>query len=116
MPILAFTGTLLQEIRYITKLLPNSEHAVFLALRRIDENRPHFLAYDFFMPEQSASGGGVSLDPNDCQRHFDKLKEHPWYRKNGTYRHLCHLHSHAGMSVFWSNDAAWFPGDGADSA
>lgn len=101
-PILAFTGTLLQEIRYITRSLPNSEHAVFLALRRIDENRPHFLAYDFFMPEQTASGGGVSLDPKDCQRHFDKLKEHPWYSKNGTHRHLCHLHSHAGMGVFWS--------------
>lgn len=101
-PILAFTGTLLQEIRHITKSLPNSEHAVFLALRRIDENRPHFLAYDFFMPEQTASGGGVSLDPKDCQRHFDSLKGHPWYRKNGTHRHLCHLHSHAGMGVFWS--------------
>lgn len=102
-PVLAFTGTLLQEIRYITKSLPNSEHAVFLALRRIDENRPHFLAYDFFMPEQTASGGGVSLDPKDCQRHFDKLKEHPWYSKNGMHRHLCHLHSHAGMGVFWSS-------------
>ncbi len=102
-PILAFTGTLLQEIRYITKSIPDSEHAVFLALRRIDENRPHFLAYDFFMPEQTASGGGVSLDPKDCKRHFDKLKEHPWYKQNGTHRHLCHLHSHAGMGVFWSS-------------
>lgn len=101
-PILAFTGTLLQEIRYITGKLSNSEYAVFLALRRIDKNHPHFLAYDFFMPEQKASGGGVSLDPKDCQRHFDGLKTHPYYKENGLHRHLCHLHSHAGMQVFWS--------------
>lgn len=101
-PILAFTGTLLQEIRYITNKLSNSEYAVFLALRRIDKNHPHFLAYDFFMPEQKASGGGVALDPKDCQRHFDGLKTHPYYKENGLHRHLCHLHSHAGMNVFWS--------------
>lgn len=101
-PVLVFTGALLQEIRYITGKLPNSEYAVFLALRRIDEHKPHFLAYDFFMPGQKASGGGVSLDPVDCQRHFDALKAHPYYKEHGLHRNLCHLHSHAGMGVFWS--------------
>ncbi len=96
-PILAFTGTLYSEIRHIAESLPNSEFALFPVLTRIDQNRPHFLAYAFFMPEQSASGGGVSLDGPDCTRYFQKLQGRI------PHKHICHLHSHASMQTFWSN-------------
>lgn len=102
-PILAFTGKLYREIRYITEKNAHSEYAVFLLLKRIDENRPHFLAFDFFMPGQTASGGGVSLNAKDCSKYFERLKEVDYYKQNGLQRHICHLHSHASFGTFWSS-------------
>ena len=102
LPILCFTGYLYRQIRYITESIPNSEYAIFLMLRRIDERRPHFLAFDFFMPGQVASGAGVSLYPNECDRYFDMMRKAPYYQKNGLHRNICHLHSHASFGTFWS--------------
>ena len=103
MPILAFTGTLYSEIRFISESLPNSEFALFPVLTRIDQNRPHFLAYDFFMPGQSASSAGVSLDGSDCTKYFQRLKEGLPFTEEPLHRNLCHLHSHASMGTFWSS-------------
>lgn len=103
LPILCFTGYLYRQIRYITEFIPNSEYAIFLMLRRIDERRPHFLAFDFFMPGQVASGAGVSLYPNECDRYFDMMRKASYYQKNGLHRNICHLHSHASFGTFWSS-------------
>ena len=95
LPILAFTANLYCKIKYITHSIPNSEYAVFLKVRKIDEHVPHFLAYDFFMPKQTASGGGVKLDGDDCSKQFEK--------HGLPHKCLAHLHSHAGMGCFWSS-------------
>lgn len=93
-PILAFTGSLFRELQYITTTHADSEYAVFLKIQKIDEYRPHFLAYEFFMPKQEASGGGVDLDPKDSLEMF-KVTKLP-------HRFIAHLHSHGTMNVFWS--------------
>ena len=103
MPILVFTGNLYREVLYITEKLHNSEFALFLLLQRIENSKPHFLAFDFVIPAQEASGGGVSLDGDDCRKHFDALAKNAYYSTNGLHRHLAHLHSHAGFECFWSS-------------
>lgn len=97
-PILVFTGTLYAEIRYLAEKLSSSEFAVLLVLHQIDEGRPHFLAYDMCMPGQTASGAGVSLMADDCDKYFRRLGD-----AGITQKHIAHLHSHASMGVFWSN-------------
>lgn len=93
-PVLVFPGILWQEIRYITHKIPNSEYALFLTLERLDPKRPHFIATKLHMPKQTASSAGVRLDTKDCERLWGEL--------NTPHRHICHLHSHASMNVFWS--------------
>lgn len=101
-PLLCITGTLYREIRYIVEKHPNSECAMFLTLKRLDANKPHFLAFDLFMPGQDVSGGSVSLDGPDSEKYFAALQDVPYYKTNGLHRHLCHLHSHGQLGVFWS--------------
>lgn len=100
-PILAFTPALYQELSYLTAIM-DTEWAVFLTLKRLSPAEPHFLAHDWFMPLQSAHGGGVSVDAEDARRYYQALKEHPYYKDHGLHRHLCHLHSHVNMDVFFS--------------
>lgn len=97
-PVMVLPGALWQEIRYITHKLSNSEYAVFLTLERLDPRRPHFMAKNIFMPKQEASSGGVSLDTKDCAAIWENLK-----KENVPHRHICHLHSHASINVFWSS-------------
>lgn len=101
-PVLCFTATLYREIRHMVERNANSELAMFLTLKRLHTHKPVFLAFDFFMPGQEASGGGVSLDADDCRKYFDALREVPYYKENGLHRHLCHLHSHGRNGIFWS--------------
>lgn len=101
-PLLCITAALYREIRYMVEQNPNSELAMFLTLKRLHEKKPIFLAFDFFMPGQEASSGGVSLDADDCRKYFNALKDIPYYKENGLHRHLCHLHSHARFDTFWS--------------
>ena len=101
-PVLCFTATLYREIRHMVERNANSELAMFLTLKRLHAHKPVFLAFDFFMPGQEASGGGVSLDADDCRKYFDALGEVPYYKENGLHRHLCHLHSHGRNGIFWS--------------
>lgn len=101
-PVLCITGTLYREIRYIVEAHPASECAMFLTLKRMDANRPHFLAFDMFMPGQDVSGGSVSLDSEDCEKYFKALSEVPYYKEKGLHRHICHLHSHGRNGIFWS--------------
>ena len=103
-PVLAVSAKLWREIRYVVEKNPNHECAMFLCLKRLDENRPHFLAFDMFMPGQDVSGGAVSLDGEDCDKYFNALKDGvPYFKENGLHRHLCHLHSHGRNGVFWSS-------------
>lgn len=101
-PVLCFTATLYREIRHMVERNANSELTMFLTLKRLHAHKPVFLAFDFFMPGQEASGGGVSLDADDCRKYFDALREVPYYKENGLHRHLCHLHSHGRNGIFWS--------------
>lgn len=101
-PVLCFTAMLYREIRHMVERNANSELAMFLTLKRLHAHKPVFLAFDFFMPGQEASGGGVSLDADDCRKYFDVLKDVPYYKENGLHRHLCHLHSHGRNGIFWS--------------
>lgn len=101
-PVLCFTATLYREIRHMVERNANSELAMFLTLKRLHAHKPVFLAFDFFMPGQEASGGGVSLDADDCRKYFDALKDVPYYKENGLHKHLCHLHSHGRNGIFWS--------------
>lgn len=94
-PLLFFTGTLYQEIRHLVSLRPKDEFAVFLLLEKIDENRPHFLATDFYMPKQTASAASVKLDVPDCLE---------FYKASGCkQRFIAHLHSHATFGAQWSS-------------
>lgn len=112
-PILCITATLYREIRYLVRQNSRSELAMFLTMKKLHETKPIFLAFDFFMPGQEASSGGVSLDAQDCRKYFNALKDIPYYKENGLHRHLCHLHSHGSMEAFWStiDDAQQFSKD-----
>lgn len=102
-PILAFTGTLHQELRYLARSIPDTEWAVFLTLKRLSATQPHFLAFDWFMSGQTASGAEVAMDAADAQRYYEALKDVDYYRENGLHQHLCHLHSHGSMHAFFSS-------------
>lgn len=102
-PILGITSLLYQEIRYIVGLIPRQECAMFLTMKRINTNLPHFLAFDFFMPVQEASGGHVSLSVEDSMTYYTYLETtYPYYAENGLHRNLCHIHSHGAHGAFWS--------------
>lgn len=101
-PVLAFTAALYQELRYLAVSIP-TEWAVFLLLKRLSTAKPHFLAFDWFMTDQRASAGEVSMDADDARRYYRVLEETPYYKEHGLHRHLCHLHSHAKMNVFFSS-------------
>ena len=104
-PILAFTGKCYREIRYIVERNAANEFAVFLAIKKIDPKKPHFLAFDWFMPGQTVSAGGVGIDfeKGNCREYFEAIGKIPYYQKRGVQRGLCHLHSHASFGVFWSS-------------
>lgn len=112
-PVLCITATLYREIRYLVERNAHSELAMFLTMKRLHETKPVFLAFDFFMPGQEASSGGVSLDAKDCRKYFNALKDIPYYKENGLHRNLCHLHSHGNLEAFWSSidDAQQFSKD-----
>lgn len=101
-PVLAFTAALYQELRYLAVSIP-TEWAVFLLLKRLSTAKPHFLAFDWFMTDQRASAGEVCMDADDARRYYRVLEETPYYKEHGLHRHLCHLHSHAKMNVFFSS-------------
>jgi hypothetical protein len=82
--------------------MSHSEFAVFLTLKRLTPHKPHFLAFDWFMPGQEASSGEVSLDAADCRKYFEALENVPYYKEHGLHKNLAHLHSHGNMGVFWS--------------
>lgn len=101
-PVLIFPGILWQEIRHITHKLSTSEYALFLTLRRLDPKKPHFIASALHMPKQTASSAGVQLDTKNCETLWAELGKDKYLAENGLHRHICHLHSHASMNVFWS--------------
>lgn len=99
-PVIVFTSKCWQEIRYLTTKYPHREWAVFLTMKKLDNMRPHFLAFDWFMPGQRASSGEVSLDTEDCIKYFDRVEEkYPYYKENGLHKFLCHLHSHHSLNM-----------------
>ena len=99
-PIVVFTSKCWQEIQYLTNKYPHQEWAVFLTMKRLDSHRPHFLAFDWFMPGQKASGGAVSVQAADSIKYYDKLVEkYPYYKERGVHKYLCHLHSHHSMAM-----------------
>lgn len=101
-PVLAFTGTLYREIRYLVEQHKSSELAVFLTIKRLSTIKPHWLAFDFFMPKQRISSAEVVMDGPDCEQYFDALQKMDYFRENGLHRNIAHLHSHAQFGVFWS--------------
>lgn len=102
-PILAFTGALWKEIRYCVEKHPTKELALFLVIKRMAEKRPHFLAFDMFMPKQNITGASVQMDGESCQAYYNALKDHPYFQQYGFQKNLCHLHSHGGFATFWSS-------------
>lgn len=101
-PVLAFTGTLYREIRYLVEQHKSTELAVFLTIKRLSALHPHWLAFDFFMPKQRISAAEVVMDAEDCERYFNELKNMDYFRENGLHKNIAHLHSHAQFGVFWS--------------
>lgn len=101
-PVLAFTGTLYREIRYLVEQHKNTELAVFLTIKRLSAIKPHWLAFDFFMPKQRISAAEVVMDAQDCEQYFDAMQEMDYFRENGLHKNIAHLHSHAQFGVFWS--------------
>lgn len=102
-PVLAFTGTLYREIRYLVEKHKTSELAMFLTIKPLSNIKPHWLAFDLFMPKQRISSAEVVIDATDCEQYFDALKEMPYFQENGLHKNLAHLHSHAQFGVFWSS-------------
>ena len=99
-PIVVFTSKCYQEIQYLTNKYAHQEWAVFLTMKKLDSHRPHFLAFDWFMPGQQASGGAVSVQAADSIKYYDRLLEkYPYYKEHGVHKFLCHLHSHHSMNM-----------------
>ena len=99
-PLLVLTGKLYQELLYMTQLHKNMEWGVFLTLKKVSDMRPHFLAFDWFMPGQSATAGTVTMQAKSAEKYYEYLNEnYPYYKENGLHKFLCHLHSHHSMSL-----------------
>lgn len=101
-PILAFTGALWKEIRYCVEKNPTQELAMFLVIKRMADRKPHFLAFDMFMPKQHIAGASVRMYGDSCQEYYNALKDHDYFKQYGFQRNLCHLHSHGSFATFWS--------------
>ena len=58
------------------------------------------LVYDFFIPEQDATGAHVEIDMGDVQRYTDYLQNTYPEHCTKMANNLHHMHSHANMQVF----------------
>lgn len=102
-PVLFISGTVWRELQYFVKTRRSSEFAVFCMLKRASADKPHWIAYDWFMPGQRASRSHVDIDAEDLRKYFRALSENEYYKENGLQCYLMHLHSHHTMGVFWSS-------------
>lgn len=104
-----FTPKVYNELLYIFEKMAqkNKESAAFVIIKRLSDVRPHWLAYDFFVPKQKTSGGEVSIDARDCALYFEYLlKNYPEEFKDEKDLHskLMHAHSHHNMAMCnWSS-------------
>lgn len=99
-PIVAFTSQVYQEIMYLVESNAHQECGVFLTMKRLHNSKPHFLAFDWFMPGQKVTSATVSMQAADSEKYYSYLKEtYPYYRENGLHRYLCHLHSHGNIAL-----------------
>ena len=99
-PIVAFTSQVYQEIMYLVESNAHQECGVFLTMKRMHNTKPHFLAFDWFMPGQKVTSATVSMQATDSEKYYRHLKEnYPYYQENGLHKYLCHLHSHGNINL-----------------
>lgn len=114
MGVVFFTPKVFHELQYVVNRLADKtgECAMFVLLRQLSGNeqlhtrKPHFLAYDWFLPKQTASAGEVKLDVADSAKYFDYLLEkypEEFPNRETLHRNLMHAHSHHRMNMCsWS--------------
>jgi hypothetical protein len=105
-PTLFFAASVYQEVLYMVKRMAKKtgECGCFLMIRQLQDARPHFLAYDYFIPGQTASSGEVDLDTTDTTKYWNYLREtYPEEFASGLHRKLAHAHSHGTvLGAFYS--------------
>ena len=108
MGVVFFVPRVWNELQYLVNSLAGKtgECAMFVTVKKLSAQKPHFLAYDWFMPKQNASGAEVSLSVEDTQRYFDHLMEkYPQEFPNlrSVHEKTMHAHSHHTMAMCsWS--------------
>ena len=104
-----FTPKVHNELTYVVEKLADvtGECAMFVLTKQLSPQRPHWLAYDWFLPKQTASSGEVKINIADSERYYDYLMEkYPQEFPNSRKLHekLMHAHSHHRMSLnTWSS-------------
>lgn len=113
MGVVFFTPKVFNELNYVVNRLADKtgECAMFICVRQLSNNsksynrKPHFLAYDWFLPKQTASSGEVKLDVADSMRYYEHLQTNYPDEFGGEKLHqnLMHAHSHHRMNLCsWS--------------
>lgn len=98
-PVLFFAATVFNEIRYLTEKRQD-EIALFCFTKELQDNFPHYLVYDYYIPKQEVTSTLTSVDGEDMTNFTNSIKPH--FPNNGMHKYLTHLHLHPNMGVTWS--------------
>lgn len=104
-PTVFFAASVYKEIMYIAKKMASTRQEVggFILIRKLQDMKPHFLAYDHFMVGQEVTEVRVEMDNDDLVKHMDHLRaEYPDTFSVNFHRQLMHWHLHPQMGVGFS--------------
>lgn len=101
-PVVFFGANVYGELQYLFKHIP-SEWAVILMYRKLNDQHPKWLVYDYFFVDQDVASAEVELEQKDFTRYITHLQtEYPAEFADKVHNKLGHLHSHHSMGTFWS--------------
>lgn len=104
-----FTPKVHNELTYVVEKLADvtGECAMFILTKQLSPQRPHWLAYDWFLPKQTASSGEVKISVADSEKYYNYLLEkypHEFPNSRKLHEKLMHAHSHHRMALCnWSS-------------
>jgi hypothetical protein len=95
-PTVFMAANVYQEIQYTVKRMSKKtgECGGYFLVRQLQDAKPHFLVYDYFLVGQEASGGEADLDGPDSAKYWNYLREkHPEEFGTDLHTKVWHWHS-----------------------